>query len=126
MSMKIKRNHKVCVPANYNELAELVNNKQPVIFVKGKLYDEIISKAKESRLDKRSKKLGCVAIVAGVLTGGTLPIIAGAASLAFGTVLKSKDFEDYKVKINKKEKRIELYINKGPDQYDPRYHTLEF
>lgn len=126
MSMRIKRNHKVCVPTSYNELAELVNSKRPVIFIKGKLYDEIISKAKETKINRSNKTIGCVALAAGVLTGGTLAIILGAVNLAFGTVLKNKDFEDYKVKINKKEKRIELYVNKGPDKYDPRYDTIEF
>lgn len=123
--MRIKRNVNAAIATEYNDLAKHVNDKRAVIFIQGDLYNEIKVKASGSKFDKGNKVLGGVLLAGGILTGGTLAVILGAINLTLGTVLKDKDFEDYKIKINKKNKRIELYLSKGPNKFDPRYDTIE-
>ena len=120
--MKLKRNVTVDIATEYNDLANYVNNKRTVIFIQGPLYDEMTDKANSSKMSKNNKLLGAIVVVGGILTGDTLAIILGAISLATG--LLPDDFKDYKVKINKKSQRIELYLNKGENKYDSNYDTL--
>ena len=121
--MKMRRTIVSKIAMEYNTLAEYVNKREVVIYIKGKLYDEMKDKAFESKITKNNKKLGGLLVIGGLLTGGAISLLLGASSLVYSKISKD-DFKDYKVKINKNEKRIELYLNKGENKYDPKYDTI--
>ena len=104
------------------ELVNCIKNNNAVIFVKNPLYDEIYEKAEISKTAKNNKLMGTILVAGGVLTGGLFAIIVGALGMSCGLI--DHDFKDYKIKINKKDKRIELYLTKGPNRYNKKYDEI--
>lgn len=121
--MKLKRTLHAVKVTEYNDLAKAVNENQVVIVVTGKLYEEVLEKAKLGNQINTNKLLTKILLVGGILTGGAAAIIIGAIG-AVANVAIPNDFKNYDIKINKNKKRIELYLKKGKDKYDPKHDTL--
>lgn len=121
--MKFQRNVNVYIVEDYNELAKCVNEKRTVIFIEGKLFNDMKLKAELSKNKKLTKVAGGVGLVSFVLTGGLFYLLLGGSMFLYGKFSKD-DFKDYKIKFNNN--RIELYLNKGKDKFDPKYDTLVF
>lgn len=120
--LRKKRDIEVTVVKEYNTFVDSVKTEKVVIFVIGDLYNEVKRKASNSNACKSNKVMGGIGIVATILTGGTVLPLLMAGLMVSGIV--ADDFKKYTVKINKKLKRIELYLKKGPEKYDSNYDTL--
>ena len=118
----MQRNIDVSIATEDYELVNYIRNNNAVIFIENPLYDEIYEKADLSKSIKNNKLMGTILVAGGLFTGGLFTIIVGALGMSCGLI--PHEFEDYKIKINKKNKRIELYLAKGPNRYNKKYDVL--
>lgn len=123
--LKKKRNIKPKRVSDYNEMVELIKNREVVIYVEGDAYQEIKYNAKKSIKHKGNKTFGItISIISLFLAGplGWMALISGGALAINGAV--KDDFKKYKIKMNKEYERVELYLNKGAEKYDPKFDTI--
>ena len=103
--MKKIVNVKPKIADTYNQLADYVNNKETVIYIKydSKVYSSKLSLDKKS--NERCKTAGNVLLALGLLAPSAFILGVPAAIIS----RLSDDFRCYKMIDNKDKKRLELY-----------------
>ena len=109
-----------------DELSTALVNEDPVIIIRGKLYDDVLPQIKVSKTAKFGKKAGKLSLfgqVTSLVFGGPFSwFLAGVTALSY-TVLKKTDpksLEKYEIRIKKEEQKIYLLKSKGANKFNPK------
>ena len=114
----------VVIVEERDQLVKSIESKEVAIFVTGQLYREMLLHAYDLKQYKSTKTLAKVVMGIGLFIATVPTIILGAAGYMYSNF--KDDFKNYKIKINQDEHRIEFYLNKGKDKYNPKNDVLEF
>lgn len=105
-----------------NDLIDAVKDGKIVIVVKGKLYNEMVNEAENSKSNDALGSVGIFATIVGVLSLNPIMAGIGIASTIFGKV--TDNFMNYRIDIRKKEEKIVFIKKNGKDKYKKDTDTI--
>lgn len=128
--MREKRTITAPVVTSYNEVIEMLRNKELVFFVEGKAREEVLREVKdEKKTCKRMKiqgKLGTLGS-AGIIACSH-PVIGGVLLSVNGLIYLVGKLGDetrkYSIYENEEKERLEFVRTKGVGAFDPQYDTI--
>lgn len=105
-----------------NDLIDAVKDGKIIIVAKGKLYNEMVNEAKNSKSNDAIGSAGIVTAILGVLSLNPVMAGVGIVTTVFGKV--TDNFMNYRIDIQKTEERIVFIKKNGKDKYKRDTDTI--